>query len=241
MKALLEKTISEIVAEDFRTATTFKENNLDAVCQEHYTIAAICKLRNIDATRLSAELQAILGKKWKAQINFQQWPADLLINYIIKKHHRYVKDKAPVLLELLQKIAAIHGAGNPELFTVYRIFNDGINNLMLHIKKEEEVVFPFIEKMICAGLDGNKPIKPRFGYVNNPIDAMIAEHQHEGDRFSRMATVSNGYCPPAGACNTYCIAYAMLKEFEADLREHVWLENDILVPKVIDMEQQLMN
>ena len=37
-------------------------------------------------------------------------------------------------------------------------------------------------------------------------------------------------CPPDG-CQTYRVAYALLQEFEADLHEHIHLENNLLFPQ----------
>ena len=241
MKPLLKKTMSEVIAEDFRTAAVFREYGLDSVCKGTDTLEEVCAQRNLEPMRLSQALQQVIQKKWKQQINFQEWPADLLINYIVKKHHRYVKEKTPILLELLRKIKSIHGSEYPELYMVYRIFNESVKTLTEHIRKEEEVVFPFISKMVHTTLDGNKLLGDVSRSNHNPIDALVAEHQTEDDRFNRLATISNGYCPPANACNTYRITYAMLKEFENNLREHLWLENDILVPKAIELEEQLMN
>ncbi len=238
MKVLLDKTIGEIITEDFRTATLFKDHNLDSFCGKHHTLRVLCQLKNINPDQFSAEIQHILSSKWKNEIHFQAWPPDLLIHYIVKKHHRYIRKNAPVLVDLLQKIAAIHGSDYPELYTVYRMFKEAANALIEHINKEEEIVFPFIEKMNHMILDGSRG---RLEHSNNPLDMLIAEHGNEEDRFGRIATISNGYCPPPDACNTYRITYAMLKEFDNELRTHAWLENEVLVPKAISLEQQLLN
>jgi regulator of cell morphogenesis and NO signaling len=58
----------------------------------------------------------------------------------------------------------------------------------------------------------------------------------EGDRFARIAEVTDGYTVPEDGCTTYRVAYSMLKDFEMDLHKHIHLENNILFPKAIEME-----
>jgi regulator of cell morphogenesis and NO signaling len=66
---------------------------------------------------------------------------------------------------------------------------------------------------------------------------MHHEHDAEGERFRKIAELTNNYTPPTDACNTYRVTFLMLKEFEEDLHLHIHLENNILFPKSIEMEK----
>jgi regulator of cell morphogenesis and NO signaling len=79
---------------------------------------------------------------------------------------------------------------------------------------------------------------PHFGTAANPIAMMEAEHETEGERFVRIAALTSGYTPPDYACNTYRVLYAMLAEFENDLHTHIHLENNILFPRALALEQE---
>jgi len=79
---------------------------------------------------------------------------------------------------------------------------------------------------------------PQFDSVNSPIAEMMQEHDNEGERFRQIAELSNNYTPPADGCNTYKVTFAMLEEFEQDLHLHIHLENNILFPGAIALEQQ---
>lgn len=80
-----------------------------------------------------------------------------------------------------------------------------------------------------------------FGTVQHPIEVMLYEHNNEGERFRKMAALTNNYTPPEGACNTYKATFSLLKEFEEDLHLHIHLENNILFPKALLLEQSLCN
>jgi len=91
---------------------------------------------------------------------------------------------------------------------------------------------------VNAKLEQGAVQSPQFGTVESPIAIMMQEHDNEGERFRQIADLSNNYNPPADACNTYKVTFAMLDEFEKDLHLHIHLENNILFPKAIKLEQQ---
>ena len=47
----------------------------------------------------------------------------------------------------------------------------------------------------------------------------------------------DGYTPPYDACNTYWITLSLIKEFEENLHLHIHLENNILFPKAVSIEE----
>ena len=108
-----------------------------------------------------------------------------------------------------------------------------------HMKKEELILFPFIKRMVRAKAEGIKIESPQFATVENPIALMKHDHEAEGDRFRNIAELTNSYTPPADACNTYKVTFAMLDEFEKDLHLHIHLENNILFPEAIKLEKTL--
>lgn len=137
----------------------------------------------------------------------------------------------------LNKVVAVHGEHNPELKEIEILFNQSADELTHHMQKEEMILFPFIRAMVDAKLDQKDLFQPHFGTVGNPIAMMKQEHENEGQRFEKIAELSANYNPPAHACNTYKVTFALLKEFEDNLHQHIHLENNILFPKAIEMEK----
>jgi regulator of cell morphogenesis and NO signaling len=144
-------------------------------------------------------------------------------------------------MRFLEKLCSVHGPRHPELLEVNRLFCESAAELAMHMKKEELILFPRIRKMTAAatGTLQENAITP--GMVQGPIAVMMEEHEHEGDRFSKIDALTGHYQPPADACNTYKATYALLQEFENDLHLHIHLENNILFPKAVEMEKELMN
>ena len=235
MNITKDSIIGEIVAKDYKSATIFKKYGIDFCCNGNRTIAKACNDNVNEIDKIILELQQPIAAT-TAGIEFNSWPLDLLVDYIEKKHHRYVENKIVEILPYLAKIVKVHGDKHPELATIEQLFKESAGELSAHMKKEELILFPFIRKMETAKQQGTSVQAP-FGTVQNPINAMMHEHDGEGERFRKIAALSDNYTPPSDACNTYKVTFSLLKEFEEDLHLHIHLENNILFPKAILLEQ----
>ncbi len=240
MEVQKTRIIGELVAQDYRSASVFKKYGIDFCCQGNRTISDACTAKKIDVGVVLNDLNAIGNVSNSAGIDFKSWPLDLLADYIEKTHHRYVEDKSPELMAHIETICEVHGNNHPELHEIKELMGQTVSNLTQHMKKEELILFPFVRKMENAKRRGELLQKPSFGSIKNPINEMESEHSAEGDRFRDIERLSNNYTPPADACNSYRVAFAMLKEFQDDLHLHIHLENNILFPKSILLEEQLL-
>lgn len=231
------RTVGSFVADDYRAAVVFQKHGIDFCCKGGRTIAEVCDKKNIPADQLLGELEALSAAPGSANMDFNTWPLDLLVDYIEKKHHNYVQTTTPVLIQFFEKLEKVHGINHPELIDINREFNLSAGELAMHMKKEELILFPAIRNLVLAEKKNEHVNMPEGFSVESPIQVMMNEHSVEGDRFGKMAAWSNQYTPPADACNTYRVAYSLLKEFEEDLHLHIHLENNILFPKAILLEK----
>ena len=238
MNVLEQPTIGYFVAKDFRSAAVFSKYGIDFCCKGNRTIEESCENKGLDFFLIEKEVASVLETKSDGAIDFKSWPSDLLIDYIEKTHHRYVEEKSTVLVAFLDKLCKVHGHNHPELFAIKELFDGCAGELAQHMKKEELILFPFIKKLENAISTGQVIEQPHFGTVENPIAMMKHEHENEGDRFVKIAELTNNYTPPNDACNTYKVTFSMLQEFEQDLHKHIHLENNILFPKAIEMQNR---
>jgi regulator of cell morphogenesis and NO signaling len=103
--------------------------------------------------------------------------------------------------------------------------------------KEEMVLFPYIVRMEEAFIQKEAVLPSPFGSVQNPVSMMEHEHDSAGNALRAMREASSGYTAPPEACISYQTLYKALTEFEADLHQHIHLENNILFPRAIAMEK----
>ena len=239
MEETLEKTIGQMVAEDYRTAQVFKNHKIDFCCKGNRSLEEVAEKNKLDIAVLLKEIAEVRTEKTDDHTDFKSWPLDLLADYIEKKHHRYVEERIPVLRQYLTKLCKVHGNHHPELLKIQEHFDLSAGELTMHMKKEELVLFPWIRKMVKSEQKNESPGAPHFGTVRNPIQAMMQEHENEGERFRQIAKLSDDYTPPEDACSTYRVSFSLLREFEEDLHRHIHLENNILFPKAEVLESEL--
>lgn len=228
--------VGELVAKDYRTAAVFKKHGIDFCCNGNRTLND-ASVKKVSVNELVTDLENVIKTTGESAIDFQSWPLDLLADYIEKTHHRFVEAKITEIKPYLSKIVKVHGQTHPELLKVQDLFLASAGELTAHMRKEELILFPFIRKMVQAKLQNESVLTPMFGTVQNPIEAMMREHTNEGERFAEISELTNMYAPPADACGTYKVTFALLKEFEDDLHKHIHLENNILFTKAIEMEK----
>lgn len=235
-----QQTIGSLVAEDFRRATVFRRHGIDFCCAGGKTLEIACKKRGLSVDDVLVEFEvAEKGREGEA-IQPDKWDFGFLADYIVNHHHKYVRESIPVLQEMTEKVARVHGAENPEVVSIADLFKEIALELEQHMVKEERILFPFVKEMENDERSGQSLGFPMFGTVRNPIRLMEQEHDNAGSIMRRIRELSNDYTPPEHACNTYQVAYAKLEEFEDDLHQHIHLENNILFPKARELEERLL-
>lgn len=237
----IEQTIGELVSKDYRKAEVFKKFGLDFCCGGKKTLSKACKEKGLDIVQIEKELRIIESEDTQPQDDYDTWALDVLADYIVRKHHQYVIQASPILFEYTQKVARVHGDRHPEAIEIASIFSQISEELNSHMVKEEHVLFPYITRLVQAQKEGTKLSPPPFGSIQNPIRMMESEHEDVGGLSEQIQKLSNNYAPPSGACNTYKVTYAKLKEFIEDLHQHIHLENNVLFPKAIVLEHEILN
>jgi regulator of cell morphogenesis and NO signaling len=186
--------------------------------------------RELDRGKQDAQPSS--GRDW------QHEPLSELIAHINGTHHAFVRQEIARLTPLMEKVCGKHGPNHPELLHIQAIFRGLAQELTSHMMKEEMVLFPYVARMEEAVIEGEPVLPAPFGTVANPVAMMEHEHDSAGHALRAMRSATNGYIAPEGACASYQALYRGLEEFEADLHQHIHLENNILFPRALAMEQR---
>lgn len=228
-----ESTLGEIVTQDLRAAGIFERHKIDFCCNGHRTLREACS----DAARAEAvetellRLAETTATVINPYLDYRNWQLDLLADFIEKNLHRETSHQITTIQAHLEKICRVHGQSHPELFGIRDLFDESAGELAMHMKREELILFPYIRKMVVAG---KAPAAP-FGTIDDPIRVLTHEHQDEGERFQKIARLSNDYTTPADGCTAYRLTFRELREFESMLHFHIHLENNLLFPGASQM------
>ena len=224
------ETVGEIAAKDMRKAELLKKSGIDFCCGGKKSLEEACREKGLDVVRVKQELENVDKQpNTGVQLDFNGMKLSFLTDYIVNVHHEYIYQNAPIIQDLAHKVAAHHGGNMPFLNTVYHKVCEVVSELITHMKKEEQVLFPAIKLMETKGSSG-------FGTIKDPVHLMERDHDIAGDLMKEIRVLTNDYAAPEGACNSVKMLYYKLEEFEGDLMQHIHLENNILFPKTIAME-----
>ncbi|MBN8851891.1 MAG: iron-sulfur cluster repair di-iron protein [Sphingobacteriales bacterium 50-39] len=232
------ETLGEIAAKDLRKAQVFKKYGLDFCCGGKKTVQEACAEKGLDVTRVEQEL-ALAGKERDTRpIPYNDWSLGFLADYIVNTHHSYVRKNLPDIRTYALKVMRVHGSRHPELASVYELVEQVYAELNAHMGVEEKALFPYIKALALIGQGGRMEEKLPFT-AGTPIRRMELDHETVGNALASIRTLTNDYALPEDACASYSLLYRMLDEFEEDLHLHVHLENNILFPKTLELEEQL--
>jgi len=225
------QTIGEIVANDFRAASLFKNVGIDFCCGGNKSLTLACEEKGVDKASFIQQLETLAQTPVSGAMNFKEWELSFLSDYIINTHHKFVLKNLPELVFYTQKIAAVHGDHHPELIEVAELFTKINEELLQHLKNEEEVLFPAIKLATSSIIPEVKST------IVSEITRMNGEHEFAGGAMDKINVLTNNYLIPEDACNTYRVSLKLLEQFEDDLHIHVHLENNILFPKALKLAQ----
>lgn len=226
-----ETPIGQIVADHPSSARIFEQLGVDYCCGGDRSLTDACAKEGLDATTVIRMLESgvDLGVGESADDEGTDWteaPLGALIDHIEETHHAYLRRELPRLEALLEKVARVHGTDAPWIVSVKEVFEDLKPSMEAHIRKEEEIVFPFIR---ACTKDGSTPTPEALD--GDPIALMEEEHDETGAALKRMRTLSHNYTLPEWGCNRFRVALDGLKQLEADTHQHVHKENSILFPR----------
>ncbi|MEW6737167.1 MAG: iron-sulfur cluster repair di-iron protein [Acidobacteriota bacterium] len=235
----LNKTVGKLTSEFPGAAEAFERLGIDYCCGGNQPLEKACVALGLPINKVVDMLEQADEKS--IQRNFKDWNKDSLtnlVNYIVESHHTFTKKEIQRLTGLLDKVVKKHAENHPELRSITKIFNLLSDELLVHMQKEELILFPYI-KAIEKNLETGQPL-PRccFTTVVNPVHMMMQEHETAGKLLMEIRELSNDLTPPPDACNSYRVLYDGLLKLEQDLHLHIHLENNVLFPRAIELEPQ---
>src|ERR1041385_176022 len=231
------KTVGEIAVELPQSTRIFERMKIDYCCGGGVGLGDACRAAGVNLDTLVQMLEASTTQKANENIDLQKATLTELMAYILDKHHVYTKVEMARLEPLAAKVASGHGANHAELPVVRDLMQQLFAELKPHMFKEEQILFPYVLELERAQTQKRPAPFAPFATVNNPIRMMMMEHDTAGDILRELRKVSGDYRLPADACLSYKTFYQALEMFEQDLHQHIHLENNLLFPKAVALEE----
>jgi len=242
MENLTAKTVREIALEMPVTTRVFEEFKIDYCCGGRRPLSEACESVGVNADIVLKKIEMIVEASQPVEFEWLKTTSLTdLIAYLIEEHHAFTRVEMENIPSLMKKVASRHGETHPELHELANVFYELCDDLAPHLVKEERVLFPYIEQLERAFENSGAVNFPPFGTVRHPVSMMMTEHDTAGDLLRRMREISMEYRLPEGACPSFTALYNRLEAFEKDLHQHIHLENNLLFPRAVELEQKIFN
>jgi regulator of cell morphogenesis and NO signaling len=159
------------------------------------------------------------------EVDWTQASLTELVDHIVNTHHAYLKRELPLLSELTTTILRVHGPNHGELFQVHKLFHTFKMDMEQHMMKEEDRGFKLMKEY-------EQNPAGQIELLKNTVNNHMLEHDTAVGTINELRKVTQNYAVPEDACGTFSMTFKKLEELEADLLQHVHLENDILFSKI---------
>jgi regulator of cell morphogenesis and NO signaling len=233
----MSKTVRDFALENPAATRIFERLGIDYCCGGNRTLEQACATANLPIDEVLRSIETATAAAEGTERDWPMAPLGELIAHIQSTHHEYTRGEIEALPQLIDKVFVVHGAAHPELEQIRDTFAGLADELRMHMMKEEMMLFPYVLRMEQAAARKAPVMPPPFGTVANPVAMMVHEHDSAGEALREIRAASNGFTAPEGACTSFRTLYQRLATFEADLHQHIHLENNILFPRAIAMER----
>lgn len=214
-------TLGEIAAKGPTTRGVLLRYQLDFCCGGRRTLEVACAEAKLDPTALVAELQVAMQEPPEKQ-DWENAPLKDITEYIVEHYHRPLAAQLDGVVAAAERVERVHGAKDTHPDGLAEHLRTLRAELISHMAKEEEILFP----AVAAGDRGSA--------LSAPVTAMMAEHDDHGVALLANRSLTSDFVPPPKACTTWRTLYEQLAQMEADLMEHIHLENHVLFPRALE-------
>ena len=238
----VDSFISDIVNHDYRTADVFRRHGIDFCCGGKWPLKMVCETKGLDISMIKRELEESMRTICiPNSLKFEEWDLDFLTDYIINVHHRYLRKALPEAREYLRHFAEGHRKKFPYLTDLQKTFNDLAEEMLPHLSQEEEIIFPYIRQIVHVYHSKESYAALLVRTLRKPVEnVMHHEHTTVNRILNELRQLTDHYTPPEVACINHKVTFSKLAEIDTDLVQHMHLENNILFPRGIAMEKELL-
>lgn len=226
-----DRTVGELAAEVPVSIRIFEQWKIDYCCGGMTPLADACAAAGKSVDEFVAALESAAVAPEGAARAWTQDTLPQMAAHIVEIYHRYTREELDTLAPLSNKVLGVHGQRHPELAEVVALIGELTTDLIPHMLKEEQILFPYVTQLA----EGNS-VTPFFGTVKNPVRMMMLEHDRVGELLASLRRITDDYTPPDSACFSYRELYRRLAELESRTHEHVHVENNMYFPRAIALE-----
>lgn len=235
---LKDTRISELVDQNYVHAYVLYYFGIRFYEYSAFTLEQVCEQRGLKVEQVVREMESPTYLR-EAELPLVSYPIDLIIEYLKHSHFLFIKHKLPYIARLVESFKAIHPnyeAVERDLKIVFPLF---VEDFIEHIYEEEDTLFHFILALEKASKSEYIPTKLFYLLEKNSVQKFAMEHEAHDDEMEGIRNITKDYVLSADAPLHVKVLYNELKAFESSLITHARIENEILFPKAMALENKV--
>jgi regulator of cell morphogenesis and NO signaling len=231
-----DRTVGELAADLPQSIRIFEAWKIDYCCGGRTPLPEACSAAGKSVEEFLAALQRTAAVPNEAGRNWNAESLSSMAQNIVSIYHVYTREELETLAPIADKVLSVHGDRRPELAEVVALLRDLTADMLPHMLKEEQVLFPYVDQLEESDEEGNVAPTPFFGTVKHPVRMMMLEHDRVGEILGKLRAITKDYDPPESACFSYRELYRRLAELELRTHEHIHVENNVYFPRAVALE-----
>jgi regulator of cell morphogenesis and NO signaling len=235
---ITDRTIGEIAVEMPLAIRVFEAWKIDYCCGGMRSLADACAEAGRSVDEFAMALDSMATVPADAARDWSGKNLSTIASGIVTTFHACTREELMTLEPLADKVLSVHGERRSELAEVRTLLGELKGDMLPHMLKEEQVLFPYVTQLEEANAGHRDAPTPFFGTVKNPVRKMMEEHDRVGELLARLRVITDGYQPPESACFSYRELYRRFAEFETLTHEHIHIENNLYFPRAIELEDR---
>jgi len=203
-----------------------------------------CAEKGLIFSEIDSELNELQKSSiTNTMLTLDDMSVDRLIDFINGQHHSNEAEVLDFIEESIKKLLVNSNCDNSLKAILKNIdekFVDFKHKITDHCEKEDKILFPYMRKLYELRRDkifANTSSKDSF--IKKPIQLLEAEHAQACTVLSDIKKITQKFSIPLNAPQEYVKLMEHLNEFEKEFHLHLHIENNILFPKVIALEEQM--
>lgn len=236
--SLKHKRISELVDQNYVHAYVLFYFGISFYEYSEQTLEQVCVSKGLRVDQVIKELEAPSHLP-ESDLPLISYPIDLIIEYLKHTHYLFIKHKLPYITRLVESFKANHNDFvqiERDLKTVLPLF---VEDFIHHIYEEEDTLFSYIRALERASRGQYHPSRLFYLLERTSVQKFSIEHEAHDDEMEGIRKITNDYSITQEAPLHVKVLYKELQEFERNLCTHARIENEILFPKAMALENKV--
>jgi len=234
--------VASIVRQNHHTADVFRKYGIEYCCGGNWPLETVCMTKGIEFGLLKKELEhACRVVELSSALDCTDWNTDFLVSYIINVHHQFLKKSLPATGDIIKEFAEGHKKQYPHMQETAVLFDRLHTEMMPQLKYEEETIFPYILQIAHAYENNDSYARLLVKTLRKPMQVVMKNEEGAlASLILKIRLLTDNYAIPAKACVSHGLALSRLKDLDNDLMQHIYLENEILLPRALHIEHELL-